>query len=53
VFVEALSTYTGPWQSSAPSAEILLIEVALASGKIEIITKAESFQDRLDVSGEL
>jgi hypothetical protein len=31
----------------------LLIEVALASGKIEIITMAEPFQDRLDVGGEL
>ena len=31
----------------------LLIEVALASEKIEIVTMAEPFQDGLNVGGEL
>jgi hypothetical protein len=31
----------------------LLIKVALAGGKIEIVMIAETIQDRLDVGGEL
>jgi len=34
-------------------AQILLIEVALASGKIEIVALAEPFQDRLNVGSKL
>ena len=35
------------------SAELLPIEIALASGKIEIVTMAETFQDRLNVNASL
>jgi hypothetical protein len=43
---------TGLLRASA-QAKALLIKVALAGGKIEIVTMAETFQDRLDVCGEL
>jgi len=44
---------TASGRTRACKAECLLIKVALARREIEIVTLAETPQDRLDVSGQL
>ena len=51
--ISGVDPYRPFFKNVRSAAEVLLIKVALASGKIEIVTMAETFQDRLDVSGEL